>query len=324
MKRARSPKLSAVITSILLFNTIAFANECDEILVKGYEPVIKVGFTTPQEIVTTALDTVAIVKHLARIRDRHKNDLPPQEILMGLILLQTVNLHKQFMVRFKNEPRLVDEYRKFIAGVDPLNYDFEALYNRPESAALYTEFVSAIQRYFSAIMITYTAVRSELALKERLQLLDLGTGVGDTIYSMHLYFPNSQVTALDKSEHLLKAVSRRYDRSITIQADFDGRPLPFKNDTYDLISVICSANQHLPLDRFLGTLQEAHRVLKPGGYIIVEYGPWNQNVERTDTIEKFLDVIDSASFETETRPAVRIELGNNYYYPVLLRKPATR
>lgn len=104
-------------------------------------------------------------------------------------------------------------------------------------------------------------------------ILDLGTGKN----SLPLYWSSlgASVIVLDGSMYgfsCLQQVEREMETA-QIKRDIsyisgDMRLLPFQSDSIDAISALC-AIEHLPGDGDVDTLNEIHRVLKPGGTAII-------------------------------------------------------
>lgn len=93
-----------------------------------------------------------------------------------------------------------------------------------------------------------------------LNLLDVGCGTGQ---SKQIYDAQTRCyTGIDLSGSALAAASDRHPEGLWLQAD--GTRLPFGDATFDTVA-FSSVLHHLP-DMSLA-LREAHRVLKPGGFV---------------------------------------------------------
>jgi len=98
------------------------------------------------------------------------------------------------------------------------------------------------------------------------RILDLGTGIGE---SLSLLPDSSLRVQLDRSRHMLKqAPNNPNDRKI--QGDI--LHLPFKSEQFDLITCIGTSEYIREKDILL---QEAYRVLKDGGYLLITFSPPN-------------------------------------------------
>lgn len=118
-----------------------------------------------------------------------------------------------------------------------------------------------------------------------LNVLDVGCGVGlghpqvaDLVQSLH---------GVDVSSESIR-VAQESHASISYQA-YDGQHLPFENDTFDAAYTICVMH-HVPPTQWRDFLVEMHRVIKPGGQVIViEHNPFNpatQWIVRNNELDK--------------------------------------
>lgn len=112
---------------------------------------------------------------------------------------------------------------------------------------------------------------SEFGLRAGGKILNIGCGTGslDGLLS-ELGF---EVTGIDVSEQSIKKAKRanpnvRYDV-------FDGKHMPFPDETFDLCLAVCVYHHITPSNR-LRLAQESLRVLKKGGVTsIIEHNPYN-------------------------------------------------
>ena len=102
-------------------------------------------------------------------------------------------------------------------------------------------------------------------------VLDVGCGVGktDRLLEPHI----GPLTGVDVSS---ASVERAHRENPTVHYEsYDGRILPFQNESFDVAFVICVLHHVLPEDR-VPLLTEMKRVLKPGGLLLVfEHNPFN-------------------------------------------------
>lgn len=283
--------------------------------------VLQVDFGSLSAVQDTSHDAVTAMSKSATNKARFEPGSPLRERFTDSILDLADALWDQFVVRLNQDPNFRKAFDLYLSQSNPEQYDFNLLYNSPGSAQLYAEYVSVLQRYFSTLLVGYTALHSDLPLDGKIAALDLGTGVGDTIAAIQKFFPNAEVTGLDKSAPLLRRTLERFPSTRPLLGDFEVVPLPFASKSFDLITMICSANQYLPFEQFLLTAREALRILKPGGYVVVEYGPWNRAAPRAALVRKFLREMSALGFEIETYPLLRIDFSKHRYYPIVLRRP---
>lgn len=101
--------------------------------------------------------------------------------------------------------------------------------------------------------------------------LDIGTGCGQ--FALYLSNLGFKVTAVDLSENMI-ALARKYSIEQKINIDFqiqDAERLKFDDNTFD---VVVSRNLLWTLPNPEQALKEWHRVMKPGGTLVVSDGFW--------------------------------------------------
>jgi len=96
--------------------------------------------------------------------------------------------------------------------------------------------------------------------------LDLATGPGTVL---ELLSPVNGIVAIDRSQTMLKKAAR-YGKVKFIRAD--GRALPFRRNSFELVIVAGFLEYHKNWERLLN---EIAAVLKSGGFAIITYSPLN-------------------------------------------------
>lgn len=100
--------------------------------------------------------------------------------------------------------------------------------------------------------------------------LDVGTGTGDLVFEILDQSANVLVDGIDPSEQMLaiakaKAARRGVGDSVSFFTA-DALDLPMERETYDgIVSGFCFRN----IERRQRALEEMHRVLKPGGMLVI-------------------------------------------------------
>ncbi len=116
---------------------------------------------------------------------------------------------------------------------------------------------------------SYHAVLKSQIAKAPKEIVDFGCSVGMSTFSLQEAFPDSILTGVDLSPHFLAvAQSNTGDRqSISwLHAAAESTGLP--SAAYDLVSA-CLLFHELPQSAAIAILQEARRLLRPGGYLAI-------------------------------------------------------
>jgi ubiquinone/menaquinone biosynthesis C-methylase UbiE len=106
---------------------------------------------------------------------------------------------------------------------------------------------------------------------KHLQLLDMGCGIGkvDTLLAPHV----QRLVGADVSEASLRQARVR-NPQLEYQG-FDGRTLPFADQSFDAAFLICVLH-HVPQGQRISLLQETLRVVRPKGLVLIyEHNPIN-------------------------------------------------
>jgi SAM-dependent methyltransferase len=96
------------------------------------------------------------------------------------------------------------------------------------------------------------------------RVLDAGCGPG--LYAEAPASMGADVTAIDASEEQLRIARGRLGDSVRVQRAVLGDPLPFENETFDLI--VCALVMHYLRDPS-AAYAEFHRVLRAGGRAVI-------------------------------------------------------
>ena len=111
---------------------------------------------------------------------------------------------------------------------------------------------------------------NKIILKKGLKLIDVAGGTGDIAFRLYKKAKESgkniEITICDiNSEMLEQGRARAIDRNILKGIEWkqgDAQKLPFKNNTFDCYTIAFGIRNVTQIDK---ALQEAYRVLKPGG-----------------------------------------------------------
>lgn len=107
-----------------------------------------------------------------------------------------------------------------------------------------------------------------------MKVLDLGCGDGDDL--LHYQRLGATCYGIDASEEMLALANKNIPHATLVSASFQS--IPFPNDEFDLVT---SKYAIQTVDDVDVVLQEAHRVLKPGGVLLyIAVHPLRQFVEK--------------------------------------------
>ncbi|MFF7973948.1 ubiquinone/menaquinone biosynthesis methyltransferase [Streptomyces sp. NPDC007905] len=109
-------------------------------------------------------------------------------------------------------------------------------------------------------------VAARVAPAEGGQLLDLATGTGAIALEVARRCPTATVTGVDFSEEMLRRAKAKPGADTVRWQHADAASLPFQNESFDGITEGYLLRNVGDLDR---VLREQHRVLKPGGRLVV-------------------------------------------------------
>ena len=108
----------------------------------------------------------------------------------------------------------------------------------------------------------------QLDLRSQIKILDVGAGTGR--YSVPLAEEGYDVTALELVKHNLGRLKQKSDKVKAYQGNAT-KLKKFGNDEFDLTLVFGPMYHLKSAEEKLAALNEAKRVTKPGGYILVAY-----------------------------------------------------
>lgn len=113
-------------------------------------------------------------------------------------------------------------------------------------------------------------VRHARQTSERLRILDVGCGTGRTLRQVARALPGHKYYGVDLSPFYVEAARKNLEtiRDVTLAAE-NAESLPFRDGYFDIVSSVYLFHE-LPRNTRRRVFAEMHRVLKPGGLIVVE------------------------------------------------------
>lgn len=110
-------------------------------------------------------------------------------------------------------------------------------------------------------------------------VLDFGVGIGNSIPFLHASFPDCRIVGLDVSNRSLEIAKARCGDQAQFH-HFDGERIPAGDGEFGLVFAACVFH-HIEPHRHIAALAELHRVLTPGGWLILhEHNPRNPLTRR--------------------------------------------
>lgn len=106
----------------------------------------------------------------------------------------------------------------------------------------------------------------------RANILDVATGTGDLVFSLHERLPEATIEGIDLSDGMLAIAARKLQRLPESSRDgirfvkADCLHLPFADESFDLVTVAYGVRNFENLE---AGYREMYRVLKPGGLLCV-------------------------------------------------------
>ncbi len=97
-------------------------------------------------------------------------------------------------------------------------------------------------------------------------LLDIGCNVGALIHDVTHCFPRVKCIGVDVNATTLEKAHKAYPEICFLKAS--GDKLPFSDHTFDCVTCI-EVLEHIPVSRQSAALSEIHRVLCPGGRLVL-------------------------------------------------------
>lgn len=119
------------------------------------------------------------------------------------------------------------------------------------------------------------------------QILDLGCGVGRLADPIARAHPESDITGVDVSPSMILIAKDRQEWARLHFCLNDGRELPFVDNHFDCVYSVLMF-QHIDDETKRGYINEAYRVLRPGGKFVVQFvlgehhGPFDHNTTFED------------------------------------------
>lgn len=176
----------------------------------------------------------------------------------------------------------------------------------------------------------YFAYYKIRALREKAQawgmtapnILDFGSGVGNSIPAFRDCFPHADVTLSDvSSESLARARADYGGQEAQIHIQDDG--IPVTDGQFDIVFTACVFH-HIPHEKHHFWLKELRRVTAPGGRLVIfEHNPWNpltQHAVRNCPFDANAHLISAPEMAKRLQMAGWKDVKNTYhvFFPAMM------
>lgn len=95
------------------------------------------------------------------------------------------------------------------------------------------------------------------------KILEIGCGVGTLAGALHRWYPNAEITAIDRDSEFIR-LAREKEKGIKF-IEGDATALPFPDHSFDVV-ISNTVQEHIEPSAFYG---EQYRILKPNGVCLV-------------------------------------------------------
>ena len=130
-------------------------------------------------------------------------------------------------------------------------------------------YVSGINCY---LPIATMALEMGVNLREKINILDFGCGVGRPLLHFTRNFPEPTYFACDVDHSSVEFIARNYP-SVTSRTNQFDPPLPFDAESMDMVYSV-STFSHINPDHQKDWLRELHRITRPGGCCFLTTEGW--------------------------------------------------
>ncbi len=186
-----------------------------------------------------------------------------------------MHLHSKFQRATKLAPRNVKKAAKLVLNLEQdISVSFGRATGRidfpvPPNSSMRKTSSKSVGHFYSSGITTYlpittSALREQINLKDNINILDFGCGVGRQLLHFTRHWPAPSYHACDIDHTSVAFIAKNYSWVNTYCNSFTP-PLEYPTSFFDMIYSV-SIFSHLKLDDQKIWLTELGRVTKPGGY----------------------------------------------------------
>jgi ubiquinone/menaquinone biosynthesis C-methylase UbiE len=164
--------------------------------------------------------------------------------------------------------------------------------------------------YKSRVMIVFRSLLDRLKVKANDRVLELGAGHGWASVMAKAHVPSAHFTATDLSHDAIRNASK-YESLIGASIDekwaCSAVNLPFEDRSFDLVFCFAAFHHFIIGSRYSSVLEQVHRVLRPGGRLVMLYEPsaprfiYDLAKRRTEKKRHFAQVDEDVILLTELK-----------------------
>ncbi|MEO0647179.1 MAG: class I SAM-dependent methyltransferase [Cyanobacteria bacterium J06650_10] len=148
------------------------------------------------------------------------------------------------------------------------------------------------RRWSFYVNATVQETMHRLSLKSHERILDLGCGTGTLIQRLLHLAPEIETFGLDPSTEMLNIARQKLPKSVELRLG-SADNIPFPNESFDLV---ISTNAFHYFRNPSQAIQEAQRVLKPNGRVVIT--DWCDDYLTCRICDIFLRLFERAHFRT--------------------------
>jgi ubiquinone/menaquinone biosynthesis C-methylase UbiE len=148
------------------------------------------------------------------------------------------------------------------------------------------------RRWSFYVNATVQETMHRLDLNSHERILDLGCGTGTLIQRLLHLAPEIEIFGLDPSAEMLNIARQKLPKSVELRLG-SADSIPFPNESFDLI---ISTNAFHYFRNPSQAIQEAKRVLKPNGHLVIT--DWCDDYLTCRICDGFLRLVNRAHFRT--------------------------
>jgi ubiquinone/menaquinone biosynthesis C-methylase UbiE len=148
------------------------------------------------------------------------------------------------------------------------------------------------RRWSFYVNATVQETMHRLDINSHERILDLGCGTGTLIQRLLQLAPEIKIVGIDPSAEMLNVARQKLPKSVKLRVG-SADSIPFPNESFDLI---ISTNAFHYFRNPSQAIQEAKRVLKPNGHLVIT--DWCDDYLTCRICDVFLRLFNRAHFRT--------------------------